>query len=227
MVWLDFFNPTIFLYWRIAFLIQLYGMAQSRSFRALWALEESGLPYEYIPVTLRTDSSEPDSAKHPDYLALNVQGKVPTLVDGDLIVTESVAILNYIARSAPESGLLPNASMVVYAHLDELVSFILAELEQPLWSKGKHSFALPEEQRVPQMLETAKFEFAKAVNALDHLLGDGEYGIGNDFSLVDILLAQTFNWAMRFEFDVPQKYIDLRNRHYERAAAKRAMAVIS
>jgi glutathione S-transferase len=207
--------------------MKLYGMQQSRSFRCLWALEESGLDYEYIPVTIRSgDESAADSAKNPAYLALNVQGKVPTLVDGDLIVTESVAILNYIARSAPESALLPNASMAVYAHHDELVCFVLAELEQPLWSKGKHVFALPEEQRIPQMLETAKFEFAKAVNALDHLLDDQEYAIANHFSLVDILLAQTFNWAIRFEFDVPQKYVDLRNRHYERPAAKRAMALI-
>ncbi|MDP6536908.1 MAG: glutathione S-transferase family protein [Gammaproteobacteria bacterium] len=207
--------------------MKLYGMEQSRSFRCLWALEEAGIEYEYVPVKLRTVAEDPDSAQNPRYLAVNVQGKVPTLVNDDLVLTESVAILYYIARLAPESGLLPNASMNVYAQLDEMVCFVLAELEQPLWSKGKHTFALPEEQRIPQLLETAKFEFAKAVNTLDHLLGDGEFAIADSFTLVDILLAQTFNWAIRFEFDVPEKYIELRNRHYERPAAKRAMAVIT
>ncbi len=206
--------------------MKLYGMAQSRSFRALWALEESGLEYEYVATTLRTDGSEADSAKHPNYLALNVQGKVPTLVDGELILTESIAIMNYIARNAPESGLLPKMSTPAYAHLDELVFFVLAELEQPLWTKGKHMFALPEEYRVPKIFETAKFEFKKAVNTLDHLLGEGEYAIGNSFSMVDILLAHTFNWAIRFEFEVPEKYVALRDRHYQRASAQRAMAVI-
>jgi len=43
---------------------------------------------------------------------------------------------------------------------------------------------------------------------------------------VDILLAHTFNWAMRFEFEVPEKYQTLRDRHYERPAAQRAMQVI-
>ena len=207
-------------------MIRLYGFQQSRSFRALWALEESGLEYEYIRVKLRTGAEVPDSAKNPKYLAVNVQGKVPTLVDGDLKLTESVAILYYIARSAPESGLLPNAGMDVYARIDELACFVLAELEQPLWSQGKHMFALPEEQRIPQMFETAKFEFAKALNALDHLLDDREYAIGNAFSLVDILLAQTFNWAMRFEFDLPRKYIELRNRHYSRPACQRALEIM-
>jgi glutathione S-transferase len=163
--------------------MKLYGMGQSRSFRALWALEESGLDYEYINTTLRTDSSQNDSAKHPSYLELNVQGKVPTLVDGDLILTESFAIVNYIARKGPDSGLLPKVSTPAYARLDELSYFILAELEQPLWSKGKHMFALPEEVRIPAMLDTAKFEFDKAVRALDHLLPptDSGYAIGNSF----------------------------------------------
>lgn len=208
-------------------MIKLYGFGQSRSFRCLWALEEAGVEYEYINAKLRTDPADPESAKHPDYLQLNVQGKVPTLVNDDLVLTESVAILNYIARCAPESGLLPNNSMDVYAKLDELVSFVLAELEQPLWSKGKHMFALPEDQRIPQMLETAKFEFDKAVNTLDHLLSDSEYAIGGQFTVADILLAHTFNWAIRFEFDVPEKYVELRNRHYQRPAAQRAMELVA
>lgn len=208
--------------------MKLYGMGQSRSFRALWALEECGLDYEYVNTSLRTASSEADSAKHPTYLELNVQGKVPTLVDGDLVLTESFAIVNYIARNAPDSGLLPKVSTPAYAKLDELSYFILAELEQPLWSKGKHMFALPEEYRIPAMFDTAKFEFDKAVRALDHLLGDtgGEYAIGNSFCIADLLLAHTFNWAIRFEFDVPEKYIALRDRHYQRPAAQRAMAVV-
>ncbi len=208
-------------------MIKLYGFGQSRSFRCLWALEEAGVEYEYVNAKLRTDPEDPQSAKHPDYLQLNVQGKVPTLVNDDLVLTESVAILNYIARCAPESGLLPNGSMDLYARLDELVCFVLAELEQPLWSKGKHMFALPEEQRIPEMLETAAFEFNKAVNALDHMLDDGEFAIGNQFTVADILLAHTFNWAIRFEFDVPDKYVALRNRQYERPAATRAMELVA
>jgi len=207
--------------------MKLYGMAQSRSFRALWALEESGLAYDYVPVKLLTDPAAPDSAQNPDYLALNVQGKVPTLVDGDLILTESAAIVNYIGRAAPAANLIPRDDATLMARYDELLFFILAELEQPLWSNGKHRFALPEAQRIPQMLETAKFEFAKAIKTLDHLLGDGQYAIGDTFTMADILLAQTFNWAIRFQFDVPEHYVALRERHYARPAAQRALQVIA
>tara|TARA_B110000014_G_scaffold223878_1_gene181776 strand:+ start:365 stop:988 length:624 start_codon:yes stop_codon:yes gene_type:complete len=207
--------------------MKLYGMQQSRSFRCLWALEESGLQYEYVPVKLRTEETDPNSAQNPAYLAVNVQGKVPSLKDGDMTLTESVAILQYIARKAPAAGLVPNCNDQILAKHDELVSFVLAELEQPLWSKGKHIFALPEEHQIPAMLETAKFEFAKALNTLNHLLEEKEFAVADHFSIVDILLAQTFNWAIRFEFDLPQKYVNLRNRHYDRPAAKRAMELIS
>ncbi|HAT57886.1 MAG TPA: glutathione S-transferase family protein, partial [Gammaproteobacteria bacterium] len=145
------------------------------------------------------------------------------LVDGDKVLTESIAIVNYIARLAPESKLMPT-SVSDLARYDELSCFVLAELEQPLWSKGKHLFALPEEQRVPAMLDTAKFEWAKAVRSLDALLEDTEYALGDQFSAIDILLAHTFNWAQRFEFDVPEKYIALRDRHFARPAAQRALA---
>ena len=149
-----------------------------------------------------------------------------------LVLTESIAILNYIARKAPDSELLPRVDTLTYARHDELIYFIIAELEQPLWSNGKHRFALPAERRIPKMLETAKFEFTKAVNALDNLLGGDfstteDFAIGSKFSMTDLLLAHTFNWAMRFRFEVPEKYIELRNRHYNRPAAVRAMAVIA
>ena len=207
--------------------MKLYGMQQSRSFRCLWALEESGLEYDYIPIKLRVSEEDPDSAQNPTYLSINVQGKVPTLVDGEMILTESVAILNHIGRSAPRSGLLPLDDIGIQAKHDELVSFVLTELEQPLWSKGKHTFALPEEQRIPAMLETAKFEFAKAVHTLEHLIDESEFAVAERFSIVDILLAQTFNWAVRFEFDVPQRFINLRDNHYKRPSAKRALKLVS
>lgn len=203
--------------------LKLYGFGPSRSFRALWALEETGLAFEHIETALRKDATLENSAKHPNYLALNSQGKVPTLVDGDKVLTESVAIVNYIARLAPESKLIPT-SVSELARYDELSCFILAELEQPLWSKGKHLFALPEEQRVPAMFDTAAFEWAKAVRSLDALLDESEFALGDQLSAIDILLAHTFNWAQRFEFDVPEKYIALRDRHFARPAAQRALA---
>lgn len=197
----------------------LYGTGPSRSFRCLWALEESGLEFDYRNLDLQ--SADDNGAKSPQYLDLNIQGKVPSLRHNDFVLTESGAILNYIAALSDSDTLIPQA-VEARAKYDELAFFVLSELEQPLWTNGKHRFAIPEEQRVPKILETAKWEFAKAVSALQRLTTLTPYALGANFTFADILVAQTINWAERFKFDVPSDLIDYRNRLYSREAAERA-----
>jgi len=206
--------------------MKLYGFSQSRSFRALWALEESGLDYEYIPVNFGSEEG-PHGNRSPEYLALNPQGKVPTLIDGGLTLTESGAMLNHIARKAPASKLIPAHNEELLARYDQVLFFVLSDLEQPLWTNGKHRFALPEEQRIPQMLETATWEFAKAQRALHHYLDGRPYIVGESFTAADILLAHTINWADRFKFDVDADLLAYRDSHYQRPAALKAVDIIS
>ena len=73
-------------------MIKLYGVPLSRAFRSLWALEEIGVEYENVPVNFV------DDAKKPQYLAINPNGRIPALVDGDLTLFESMAINLYLAR---------------------------------------------------------------------------------------------------------------------------------
>ena len=195
--------------------MKLYGMGQSRSFRALWALEESGLKYEYVAVDI--------SDKNSDYKNLNFEGKVPTLVDGDLVLIESGAIINYIAAHCQAHNLIPTTNIEKRAKYDELCCFVLTELEQGLWTNGKHRFALPEAQRVPDVLNTSAWEFNKAVKTLQNMF-DGDFHIlGDEFTMADILLAQTLNWAERFKFTVPDNLLAYKNRMYARPACVRAL----
>ncbi len=72
--------------------MKLYGIAGSRAMRSLWAAEEVGVEYEHVPTHFIGDS------KKPDYLAINPNGRVPALVDGDVTLFESMAINLYLAR---------------------------------------------------------------------------------------------------------------------------------
>ncbi len=211
--------------------ITLYGLGPSRSFRCLWALEEAQLPYDFVSLDLAaTDES---GAKSEGYLKINSQGKVPTLVHDDFVLTESAAILNYInalSRESNDRSFVPTERQA-HARYDELAFFVLSELEQPLWSTGKHRFALPEEQRIPDMLKTAQWEFNKALAALSKLLDVSsetspniKFAIGNEFSFADILLAQTFDWADRFKFTLPEPYLAYRDSMFSRPAVVRALA---
>ncbi len=207
-------------------MMKLYGFSQSRSFRALWALEEAGLEYEYIAVNFGSDEG-PHGSRSPEYMAINPQGKVPTLIDGSLTLTESGAMLNHIARKVPDKNLIPAHNEDQLARYEEFLFFVLSDLEQPLWTNGKHRFALPEEQRIPQMLETANWEFAKAQRALHHHLGGRGFVIGDSFTTADILLAHTLNWADRFKFAVDPELLEYRDYHYQRPAAQKAVAIVS
>lgn len=202
-------------------MITLYGSGQARSFRALWALEESGLPFEYHHVKI--GHPEEGGSRHPSYLALNAQGKIPTLIHNDLVLTESAAIVNYVASLVPEKQLLPVDDVAVRAKYDEFCYFVLSDLEQPLWTTGKHRFVLPEEHRIEAVFSTAQWEFKRSLKALEHLMGDRLYAVADGFTCADILLAQTISWAERFEFDLPSVLIGYRDRLYQRAACKRAL----
>lgn len=204
--------------------MKLYGMGKSRSFRALWALEEAGIKYEYIAVQMGSEDENGTASKA--YRALNTEGKVPTLVDDDLVVTECGAILNYVGANSPKLHLLPSNHLKRRAKYDELCCFVLTELEQGLWTNGKHRFALPEAQRIPEILSTATWEFNKAIKTLQSRFDGKGFVLGDEFTMADVLLAHTLSWAESFKFDVPDELLTYKNKMYYRKACKRALEVL-
>ncbi|WP_157219258.1 glutathione S-transferase family protein [Flavisphingomonas formosensis] len=99
-------------------MLTIYGTKPSRVARCLWVLEELGLPYRQVPVP---------NGKSDDFLALNPMGKVPVLVDGDFVLTESVAITAYLAALKP-GPLLPD-DIRVRARIDQWSSWAITEVE--------------------------------------------------------------------------------------------------
>ena len=170
--------------------MKLYGHPNSRATRALWALEEVQAEYEYVHVDLKSGEGHSDS-----YLALNPAGKVPTLIDGELVITESAAICLYLGDKFPESGLVPPIGSTARAECYRWVSFAISEIEQPLWTIAKHRFVLPEEKRVAAILQTAFWEFSIAAGVLAKGIADRQNAAGETFTAADILLGHTLAWA--------------------------------
>jgi glutathione S-transferase len=171
-------------------MLKLYGCPNTRSMRATWALEEVGVEYEFQTVLLRKGEG-----RRPSFLRLNPAGKVPLLVDGDLVLSESAAICTYVGDLFPASGLTPAWGTPDRARYNQWVAFAIAELEQPLGTIAKHRFALPEELRVPRVEDAAKWDFGRASRVLEKGLGDCEYIVGDRFTGADILLVHTLAWA--------------------------------
>jgi len=196
-------------------MIKVYGFTRSRSDRAVWVLEESGTPYEFVALDFAAGEQTQD-----DYVALNPAAKVPTLVDGELVLTESAAIVNYVA-SVYGNGLIPS-DPGERACYDRWCYFALTELEQPLWTMGKHRFALPKEQRVKEIFPTAAWEYQKALALFSEGLDDQPFILGDQFTGADILLGHTLNWGVNFEQPLEQQNLqDYRERLNDREAVVR------
>ena len=73
-------------------MMKLYWAPRSRSFSALWLMEETGRPYERVLTDITSGAQ-----KTPEYLAINPMGKVPALKDGDATMAEAAAIFAYVS----------------------------------------------------------------------------------------------------------------------------------
>lgn len=199
-------------------MLNVYGCPHTRSQRVIWALEEAGAVYAYHKIDLLAGAG-----RDPNYLALNPGGKVPTLVDGELILTESAAICTYIGDRFPASGLTPPVGSPERAHYNQWCFFVMSELEQPLWTITKHRFALPEKRRVPAVIETAQWEWGVAAKILASGLAEQEFLVGGRFTAADILAAQTLAWARAFKMSLDPGGLDTyADRLLARPAALRA-----
>jgi glutathione S-transferase len=180
-------------------MITVYSTPSTRGTRITWLLEELQQEYQYHLI----DFAKGDS-KSAEFLAINPAGKVPAIKDDDLVMTESGAIVTYLADKFSEAGLIPPTGTSARGSYEQWSYFTLCELEQPLWTIGKHKFALPKEQRVKEIFPTAAWELQKALQLFSDGLGDKEYMVENRFTAVDILLAHTLIWATSFEQPIEQ-----------------------
>jgi glutathione S-transferase len=198
-------------------MITLYSFPQSRSLRVSWTLEELGVEYQCQHVAL--DKGEGQSAAH---LARHPDGKVPVIEDGDVHLFESAPISRYLAETYGNGSLLPS-DPAGRAQVDQWLSFIVTEIEQPLWNQAKHKFALPEDKRVPAILPVCAWEFQRAISALERRYNGQENLVGNTFTLADLFLTHTLSWAASMKHRLPEPLLAYRVRHIKRPAMAKAM----
>ena len=201
-------------------MIQLFNYPDTRGLRVTWMLEELEADYEFnlVPVGNSGFGSE-------EYIKINPAGKVPAIRDGDLVLTESAAIVTYLGDKFPAKKLVPTAGSAARAKYDQWCYFVLSELEQPLWTKGKHKFMLPRDKRVPAIIETAEWEFQKALKILSQGLDGNRFILGDTFSAADILIGQTLSWARTAKQPVEiQNVADYADSILGREALQRARA---
>ncbi|MTH65251.1 glutathione S-transferase family protein [Paracoccus shanxieyensis] len=193
---------------------QVIGRAQSRAFRVIWMLEELGLPYEHMPL-------EPHSQ---GVTSFNPAGKVPVLIADGTPITDSTAILTYLADR--HGGLTHTPGTLDRARQDSLTQFILDEFDAALWLAARHSFVLPEEMRLSAIKNTLRWEFERSQRTLVHRMSDGHFLMGDQPTVPDLILAHCLTWALSARFPITEhrltQFLDLMRARpaYLRAAAR-------
>ncbi len=174
-------------------MIKLYGMAMSRAFRSLWALEELGVEYELVTTHFTEDS------KKPEYLAINPNGRIPALVDGDVTLFESLAINLYLAKKY-DGGLQPKG-LDDEARAIQWSIWAMTEVEPPLMKVLMNRAFLPEDQRVPAEAEAGAQALDAPLGVLDQSLADRPFLLGDTFSIADLNVASVLSVAAFCSFD--------------------------
>ncbi|KVD66278.1 glutathione S-transferase [Burkholderia ubonensis] len=169
--------------------MKLYGFAGTRSQRALWGLKELDADFEFISVNLLEGEH-----KRPEYLRLNPAGKVPVLVDGDLVIPESAAIVLYLADKYPQKALLP-VDLAARAQAYRWVMFAVTELEQPLWRITRHTMLYPPDKRLPADIALAREDFVNMAAILDRHLDGRAFIVGDALTVADCVTAYLIDWA--------------------------------
>jgi glutathione S-transferase len=201
-------------------MIELHGMAMSRAFRCLWMLEEIGLEYRHVPVHFRSES------KTPEYLALNPNGRVPCLKDGDLVLFESLAINLYLCRKYGPH-LMPVGGIDDEARVLQWTLWATNELDSHLGALNRQRVHLPPEERSPDVVVAIEAALAAPMRVLDDALSNREYLVGDRFSVADLNVASVLATAITAQY----KFRDRANvstwfsRCFARDAAKRVTAM--
>ena len=188
------------------------GNLSTRAARPVWMLEELGVPYELVSVKPHAE----DVVRHYP------RGKVPVLlVDGEPI-TDSTAILQYLADS--HQRFTAPAGTLARARQDALQQCVLDEFDAVLWTAARHSFILPAEHRVPAVKDSLKWEFARNQVSLAKRMGDNPFLTGEAFTIADIVLAHCLIWARAARFEITEpRLLAYLERMLQRPAYARAM----
>ena len=180
-------------------MIKIYHVPNSRSMRVIWLMEELEEPYD-----VETIAFPPDDA----FRALSPTASVPTIVDGDIVMGESIAILQYLTGRRLQKSLElkitvgPNPDPAAYAEHLQFLHLGESSLMAPLAILGVTRRRGPADQQSNFTTELCERRLTSRMQALEQRLADGRTWItGEDFTIADISVGSALAFARWCELD--------------------------
>ena len=200
-------------------MITLWGGGTARTLRTHWMAHELVLAYQSKLIGPRTGET-----RTPEFRSLNVKGKIPVLVDGGFVLTESAAIVTYLADAyGPERGLTPAPGTKQRAQYNEWLAYVQMELDaHTLYVLRKHRDLAALYGEAPAAVDAAIEGFAKQITFAERRLKDHAYLVADRFTGADIMLTSCLLWATAYEVDLPATLRDYAGRQTSRPAYEAA-----
>lgn len=193
--------------------LTLYHASPSRSSIVHWMLEELGEPYKLEVLNLQAGDQ-----RKPAYLAINPMGKVPTLKDGDVVVSEVAAICCYLADTYPKAKLAPPIGDKRRGDYLKWLFYGPSCLEPAMIDKALN--------RPPAPRSTAGWaDYDTVVEVLRSAVGAREYLLGEQFTAADVVIGSGLRWGMLFKmFPELPEFVTYVDRLKVRPAMQRQLA---
>ena len=195
--------------------LTLYTNPHSRGTNVRWMLEECGADYNTVAVHFGAEM------KAPAYRAINPMGKVPALTHGDTVLTETAAILTWLAERYPEKALIPAAGSDARGEYYRWLCFAL-HLEYAAVDRMR---AIENSAELRTAIGYGDFDTAFAT--LKARLQDRAHIVGEHFTALDLYYSGLLQWLIQRAQVLPAEsvYLDYMNRHLARPAHQRAIAL--
>ncbi len=180
-------------------MITLYGVYRSRASRPLWLLAECGVDFSHVPVIQSYRLNQPKAADaplntaSPEFLAINPAGQVPALVEGDLVLSESLAITLYIARRY--GGLLGPQTDAETALMEQWALFAATAIEGPALEIMMIANAGGDTPESQSHIALNAERLRRPLARLQQALQASDWLVGNRFSAADIITAECLRYA--------------------------------
>jgi glutathione S-transferase len=201
------------------FIPKLYFSPGTVSLATHMALEELGRPYELEPISIKENQQRSER-----YLRVHPLGRLPALeVAPGMVLTETPALLGYLADLAPERGLLPRAGLE-RARANEWMSLLSSAVHVAFISFFRPDRYTDDGNAAQALKQDGKQRFFDLLRYVDARLPPSGFALG-DYSLCDAYLSVFFLWARRFELPVTElpRYARLAGEVLARPAVRRAL----
>jgi glutathione S-transferase len=195
-------------------MLQIYHVTGTRGMRVIWLCEELGIDYEVTKIDFSAEFRGSD-----EWRALSPVGKVPIMVDGDMVMFESGAMVQYVLAKYADGKLVPSLNSPQYGHYLQWLWFAEATFSRPLGEMVNHGRAFPGDARIDAVVAEMAGRAEACAQAVADAVQDRDYLLGNEFTAADIMMGYTI---MLVETFTPELFPEALQPYWQRLQARTA-----